>query len=90
MKQLPKGLSITNIKTYKVAKLYNTNIVEIDLSTGLISLNSGTWKTKHTKKCMNLVLSQYGAQVIQKDFNWYVITKDNKKQAFFDGIQVSI
>lgn len=75
--KLPKGLSVTHIGPYKVAKLYNTNIVEIDNNNNSLILRTGGWETRHTKKCMNLVLSDLGLGVIQRDFKW-LVTKNNE------------
>lgn len=91
--RLPKGLSVVTIKGLTVAKLYQTNIVIVDETAKKITLNSGGWLTKHTKKCSNLVLGQFGLSIVQRDFQWYVIKTDSqgRKQSvsFQDGIEVS-
>ncbi len=70
MKRLPKGLSIVSIGDIKVAKLYDTNIVQINSATKRLTLRTGGWQTKHTKKCINLVLNPLGLFLVQKNFNW--------------------
>jgi hypothetical protein len=94
--RLPKGLSIVTINGLTVAKLYQTNILVIDSNKGTVKFNSGGWLTKHTKKCINLVLGQSNLNflnVIQRDFEWYVIKTDTLKRqqsvSFQDGLEVT-
>lgn len=68
--KLPKGLSIVYINAYIVAKLYDTNIIELDRDTNCLKLRTGGWKTRHTKKCMNLFLNKYDISLVQEEFNW--------------------
>ena len=92
--RLPKGLSITTHNGITVAKLYDTNIVIVDSTKGIVTLNSGGWLTKHTKKCSNLVLAQFGLSIVQRDFKWYVIrtcSKGHKQSiSFQDNLEVAI
>jgi hypothetical protein len=89
VKKLPKGLSITPTPTQTVARLYNTNIVVIDHKLDGVTLNTGGWSTKHTKKCMNIVLEPLGYHVYQKAYQWYIY--DRKKDIttnYADGISI--
>lgn len=79
---LPKGLTIVTVPKLTIAKLYDTNIVLVNQETQTITLNNGGWKTKHTKKCMNLALQQYGLEVRQKNFEWFVF-RGGTEVAFF-------
>lgn len=80
--RLPKGLTIVNVPKLEIAKLYDTNIMLANEETGLITLNTGGWKTKHTKKCMNLALAKYGLSVKQVNFEWFVM-RYGTEVAFF-------
>ena len=64
-----KGCEFSGIET--VAQLYDTLIYKE--SNGYITLNSGGWRTKHTKNCINDLLPD-GFKLYQRDFNWYVVT----------------
>ena len=89
MKHLPKGLSITPFKTNTIARLYNTNIVEIDHNNSTITLNSGGWLTKHTKKCINIVLDKFDLSIYQEKFQWYVVGAGTRIE-FIDGIKINV
>ena len=65
-----KGLSVWNVEGKEYHKLYNTIIVERDGDK--VTLNTGGWKTNHTKNCMNDFLKRFDFGVFQKDFVWYV------------------
>ena len=65
-----KGLSVWNVGDKEYHKLYDTVIVERDGDK--VTLNTGGWKTNHTKNCMNDFLNLFGFGVFQKDFVWYV------------------
>ena len=65
-----KGLSVWNVGDKEYHRLYNTIIVERDGDK--VTLNTGGWKTNHTKNCMNDFLRRFGFGVFQKDFKWYV------------------
>jgi hypothetical protein len=79
-----KGLQVLNsvegFKQTTIHKLYDTNIVTIENHateyTNVI-LNSGSWKTNHTKNCMNDVLDQFNLKVVQKNFNWFLVDSEN-------------
>ena len=60
-------------------KLYDTLIVDAteDPIKWDIFLNTGGWKTNHTKNCINDFLSQFGLKVIQRNFNWYLVDSNN-------------
>ena len=88
-KRLPKGLSIVPHNGTTIARLYNTNIVEINYNDNCIILRDGGYKTKHTKKCTNLVLSEFGINVRQKDFVWYVESQ-NGTLPYEDGMKFAI
>lgn len=87
--RLPKGLSIVSVPKLEIAKLYNTNIVVANEETGLIALNTGGWKTKHTKKCMNLALAKYGLSVKQVNFEWFVM-RHGEEVGFFADNQTTV
>lgn len=65
-----KGLNVWNVGDKEYHKLYDTVIVERDGDK--VTLNTGGWKTNHTKNCMNDFLKSFGFGVYQKDFVWYV------------------
>lgn len=90
--RLPKGLNLIEHNSLILAKLYHTLIVKFEyLDNGAkIVLSSGGWRTKHTKKCMNLVLNKHGVYIYQKDFEWYINTPTAEKIPFVDGITVNI
>ena len=69
-----KGLSIWNVGDKEYHRLYNTVIVDYnhDSEGRTVTLNTGGWKTNHTKNCMNDFLKRFGFKVYQKDFVWYV------------------
>jgi hypothetical protein len=84
---LPKGLTKHLIEAQKTIYwfLYNTMIVKVCLDDKHIRLNSGGYKTPHTKNCMNKVLEPYGFKVVQKKKVWYV-----NDMPFFDGMMLVI
>lgn len=57
----------------------------------IVRLNSGGWRTATTKLRMNQFANQYGLAygVYQKDYNWYVSTKDGDVE-FYDGMEVQL
>lgn len=69
---MPKGLSVIFHKGTLLAKLYNTVIVEYIPADNRLILRTGGWFTPHTKKCINLVLADYGFRVVQSKKQWYV------------------
>lgn len=87
--RLLKGLKIVEYSGLKIVQLYDTKIVVINTLNKTVTLNSGQWYTKHTKNCMNLVLSELNVYVNQSDFIWYVNTKIESGIKFKDQIEVS-
>ena len=89
-KALPKGLKISKHSTGLEAVLYQTRIVSV-FGNSLI-LRSGGWLTPHTKKCINLILSQNetGMNVAQVKGKWIVSKRDGKTVPFEDGMVVSL
>lgn len=90
--RLPKGLSVIEHNGLTLAQLYNTLIVALkdEGEKITINLNSGGWTTKHTKKCINLVLNPYGVRVYQKQFKWYIDTNTGTTLEFNDNMTFSI
>ncbi len=76
----PKGLSVIEVKNSLYAKLYNTMILEVDRTLGTVKLDSGLVDigrmSKHTKKCLNILLADRGYSVKQKNFKWTVSNLD--------------
>ena len=87
--RLPKGLSIVPIKSLTVARLYNTNIVQIDHANNVITLQNGGWNTNHTKKCINLVMQNYDFNLYQKNYEWFVVFQ-GETIPFEDGMQIEM
>ena len=56
-----------------IVRYHKTAIVKRD-NAGVITLNSGGWRTVTTKRKMNQASHQFGLGygVFQKDFDWYV------------------
>ena len=51
----------------------------------------GGWQSNTTKSRLNALLDEFGGgdRVIQKDFQWYLVSNlDNSKRAFFSGMTV--
>lgn len=79
------NLNMNGVYT-KQAQLYDTLIY--DQCENEIRLNSGGFKTKHTKNCINDLLS-FGYDLFQKDYIWYVRTPDETLE-FFDGMIIKV
>lgn len=75
MKKRRKGLSSFETPEKLSYLLYNTVILEYNYKKGTFRLNSGGWRTNHTKNCINDNLPE-GYHLYQKDFNWYVTTPE--------------
>lgn len=88
--KLRKGFSVVPVQGLIVGRLYSTNIVLIDTTTNTITLNTGSWFTKHTKNCMNDILSKYGFKVFQKSKQWYIAGPDNFKAEYKDGWKLDL
>jgi len=71
MRKQRKGLNIFNTDVSTNLILYKTIIIACNGE--FIILNTGGWRSNHTKKCMNENLPT-GFRVFQKDFRWYVET----------------
>jgi len=88
------GLQILDSNGTTIHKLYNTNIVKIEhTDTGYINivLNSGGYKTNHTKNCMNDVLNRFDIKVFQKNFKWFLsIENDDMTWDFEDNMNLGI
>lgn len=89
-----KGFSIyTNLNT-TIARLHNTDIVTIDHENKRLILKTDQWRTKHIKKCMNLILNQFDLMVKQKDFQWRIEgigpNRDMPVIPFYEGLQVDL
>jgi len=90
--KMPKGLSLIEHDNKTLAQLYNTLIVETKpIEQGHhITLRTGGWWTKHTKKCMNLALEGFGVTITQKKGYWYAQLPNNTKIAVYDGITFTV
>ena len=90
----PKGLNLIKHNNQILAKLYNTVIVDAQYSSldkaWTIRLNSGGWRTKHTKKCINLSLQSLNVYLYQKKFNWYVKIGEDIHHEFNDNMLYKI
>lgn len=95
--KLPKGLNIIPSGAIQgvnttIARLYDTNIVTIEDigDKKLLTLNSGGWKTKHTKKCINVLFTLYNLpyKLYQKDFTWYLTNNNGEVTEFQDNIEL--
>lgn len=88
-KSLPKGLSVIEHNGRLLAKLYDTLIVDFETvpqyGTSVLKLNNGGWATKHTKKCINLVLNKYGLYLVQEKFIWKLYQNGTLVGTFQDG-----
>jgi hypothetical protein len=79
-----KGLNVINLPEGTVAQLYNTRIY--DGRDGKIILNSGGWRTRHTKNCINDLLPK-DYYLYQEAFTWYVKTPKGLL-VFKDGMEI--
>ena len=71
MSKTRKGLNVVNTNEILLAQLYETIILKKEK--GVIWLNSGGYKTNHTKNCINDLLPS-GYKVYQENFMWFVKT----------------
>jgi hypothetical protein len=88
-KSQPAGFSIVQHNGMIIAQLYDTKLVVINEADGTAILNSGGWKTAHTKKCMNIVMNQFGVNVKAVKGQW-VVTARGVTESFGDGLVVKI
>ncbi len=79
-----KGFSYIETNEVCLGKLYNTVIYKREGNK--VTLNSGAWRTRHTKNCINDVAP---FRVFQKDFNWYVHVND-KTIPFEDNMLINL
>lgn len=84
-KRLPKGLSVIDHNGMLLAKLYDTLIVEYNRDSQRLILRNGGWATKHTKKCINLILNKYGLYLAQEKFIWKLYQNGTIIGTFQDG-----
>jgi len=70
----------------RVYKLYDTNILTYER--GGIRLNTGGWKSNHTKNCMNDNLP-VNYRVFQKNFEWFVETPKGTLE-FTDNMVITL
>jgi hypothetical protein len=96
-KRLPKGMSITPFERQIVSRLYDTNIVVFTHAHNefkpKIQLNTNGWRTKHTKKCINLFFTKYSIPlyVCQEKYVWYVYNSNTgSKVEFTDNISLDL
>lgn len=71
---------------------YHRTLVAFKRLDGTVVLHSGGWRTATTKLRMNQFANQFCAgayNVYQKDYNWYVSTKNGDVE-FFDGMEVTL
>jgi len=78
------GLSVIDNQ----ALLYQTKIVKV--IDNVLILNSGGWKGKHTKTCINDLIRPLGFHLYQRDFQWYVLTPELKEVEFTDNIELEL
>ena len=67
--------------------LHGHLIATLDHNTNALKLSSCGYETVTTKSRLNAILEEvkYGCRVIQKNFDWLVIYKDQFEE-FFDGM----
>ena len=75
------GLNVITHKGQTIAQLYNTIIFIREGNN--IKLNSGGWRTNHTKNCINDLLPAR-LHLYQKDFEWYLYDKINDHTINFE------
>jgi hypothetical protein len=85
------GSTATSIRGHVNTRLqvqYHATVV-VDIEDGVITLNSGGWRTSTTKARMNQASNQYGLgyQVSQKAGAWTVHYKGNEIP-FMDGMKL--
>ena len=67
-------------------RLHNTDIVSYRAD-GVITLNSGGYRTVTTKQRINQLLPP-GWDVYQKKHKWYVVAPNGEQEDFFDGMKI--
>jgi hypothetical protein len=78
---------LDNITGEITVRYHSTDVVKV--RGGIITLDSGGWRTNTTKTRMNQASNAFslGFKVHQKDFDWYV-TYNGQDMNYFDGIQL--
>lgn len=95
------NIKISTINSVTTIRFHSTDVVVIDRNKGIVTLNSGHWRTVTTKARMNQVAYELGLgyRVFQRDFEWYVdifnssadfCEGDYKTLNFYDGIEVKL
>ena len=88
--RLPKGMNIVPKKDVTQVILYQTEIVTIDHVKKSLTLRTGGWYTVHTKKCINLVLKEYGIILSQSKGEWFISRPGHLLVPFVDNMNISI
>ena len=91
-----KGLNFTHyertkknkpLEEFTVVRLYDTHVLIAEQ--GQIKLNSGGFKTNHTKNVINDFLPM-GYKVYQENFTWYVKCPDGGSLTFEDDMIIKV
>lgn len=81
------GFNYIEHEGIKLGKLYETLIFKQEGNK--ITLNSGGWRTNHTKNCMNDVLPS-GYCVYQKNYEWFIKCPGEIVLPFVDGVELTL
>lgn len=79
-----KGFSFVTTDNISLGKLYQTLIYKKMGS--IITLNSGGWRTNHTKNCINDLLPR-GYYIFQRKFKWFLKTPIDEIE-FLDNMRI--
>ena len=82
-----KGLTVRIVNAVATYRLYNTDILDIGYKWFI--LNTGGFKTNHTKNCMNDNLPD-GYKVYQENFVWYVKEPNGDSRTFKDNMKIEL
>ena len=82
-----KGLKAYLSNDVQAFKLYDTLI--LSKNEKFIQLNTGGFKTNHTKNCMNDNLPE-GYSVYQEKFTWYVREPNGGSRTFEDEMVITL
>lgn len=80
-----KGLSSHVVDGLTMLKLYDT--VVLSINDKYMKLNTGGFKTNHTKNCMNDNLPE-GYKVYQEKFTWYLKEPNGGSKTFEDDMVI--
>ena len=83
-----KGKSVVFFEGKTIVNLYNTNVLVIDQVNQKLKLNSGGWRTNHTKNCINDHLPSQ-LRLFQKNFDWFIETPEQTLE-FEDNMEISL